>query len=93
MITDSTIAMFPKRAQRGTIARFTLINLGRQSHIFKLGHLRPGTGTQTGLTRSLKPSAQKILFCFLDYRGRLPYLAPLPADRSKPGMKGTFTIF
>ena len=93
MITDSKIAMIPKRAQRGVMARFILTNRGVKPHTFKLGHTRHGTGTQTGFTRALKPSAQSILIYYLDYRGKLPYLAPLPADRSKPGMKGIFTIF
>jgi hypothetical protein len=93
MVTDSRISMSPKRAQRGVMARFILINRGKNAHTFKLGHERHGTGTQTGFTKALKPSEQSILIYFLDYRGRLPYLAPLPADRSKPGMKGFFTIF
>jgi hypothetical protein len=93
MITDSKIAMSPRRAQRGVMARFILINLGKRPHTFKLGHEQHGTGTQTGFTKALKPSAQEVLIYYLDYRGRLPYLAPLPADRSKPGMKGIFTIF
>jgi hypothetical protein len=93
MITDSKIGMIPKRAQRGTMARFILINRGAKPHTFKLGHQRHGTATQTGFTKALKPSEQSILIYYLDYRGKLPYLAPLPADRSKPGMKGIFTIF
>jgi hypothetical protein len=93
MITDSKIAMIPKRAQRGVMAQFILINRGAKPHTFKLGHQRHGTGTQTGFTRALKPSSQSIFIYYLDYRGKLPYLAPLPADRSKPGMKGIFTIF
>jgi hypothetical protein len=92
-ITDSKIAMVPRRAQRGVMARFILVNLGKRPHTFKLGHQRYGTATQTGFTKALKPSAQEILIYYLDYRGQLPYLAPLPADRSKPGMKGVFTIF
>ena len=93
MITDSKIAMIPKRAQRGVMAQFILINRGAKPHTFKLGHQRHGTGTQTGFTRALKPSSQSIFIYYLDYRGKLPYLAPLPADRSKPGMRGVFTLF
>jgi hypothetical protein len=93
MITDSKIGMTPKRAQRGVMARFILINRGVKPHTFKLGHERRGTGTQTGFTKALKPSEQSILIYFLDFRGKLPYLSPLPADRAKPGMKGIFTIF
>jgi hypothetical protein len=85
--------MIPARAQRGVMAQFILINRGRKAHTFKLGHERRGTGTQTGFTQALRPSQQHILIYYLDYRGKLPYLAPLPADRSKPGMRGVFTIF
>jgi hypothetical protein len=93
-ITDSRISMIPARAQRGVMARFILINRGKTAHTFKLGHERRGTGTQTGFTKALKPSEQNILIYFLDYRGKLPYLSILPvADRSKPGMRGVFTIF
>jgi hypothetical protein len=92
-ITDSLIHMTPKRAQRGSMAQFILVNRGTKPHTFKLGHERRGTGSQTGFTKALKPNQQSVLLIFLDYRGALPYLGVLPADRSKPGMKGTFTIF
>jgi hypothetical protein len=91
-ITDARVHMSPRRAQRGAVARFILVNTGKKPHTFALGHLRHGTGTQTGFVKSLKPNEQSILILFLDYRGKLPYLCTLPADRSKPGMKGTFTI-
>jgi hypothetical protein len=93
MITDGRISVSPKRAQRGTMARFVLLNLGKKAHTFRLGHQRYGTATQTGFTKALKPGEQSIHIFFLDYRGRLPYTAPLPADRSKPAMRGVFTIF
>ena len=92
-ITDSRIAMHPKRGQRGAVARFILSNLGKKPHTFKLGHERHGTGSQTGFTKTLRPAEQSIHVFFLDYRGKLPYVAPLPADRANPAMKGTFTIF
>lgn len=92
-ITDAAIRMAPKRAQRGTFGRFILVNVGSKPHAFTLGHQRRGTGAQTGFTRSLAPGAQAILLLFLDYRGTIPYAGSLPADRSKPGMKGNFTIF
>jgi len=93
MITDSRISMSPKRAQRGVMGRFILINRGTKPHTFKLGHERRGTGVQTGFTSPLTPGQQSIHIYFMDYRGKLPYLSPLPADRSKPGMQGVFTIF
>jgi hypothetical protein len=92
MITDSAINMSPKAAPRGDIARFILVNSGKKPHTFSLGHQHRQTGSQTGFTRSLKPGAQHILILFLDYRGTLPYLGTLPADRAKPAMKGTFKI-
>ena len=92
-ITDTAIHMSPKRAQRGAVGRFILVNVGKRLHTFALGHEKHGTGTQTGFTKSLKPNEQRILVLFLDYRGLLPYRCTLPADRSKPGMKGIFTIF
>ena len=92
-ITDSRIAISPKRAQRGSMARFILLNVGTKPHTFKLGHERRGTATQTGFTKALKPSEQHILIYYLDYRGKLPYFGTLPTDRSKPGMQGIFTIF
>jgi hypothetical protein len=92
-MTDSVIRVTPKRAQRGTVARFILTNVGRKPHRFTFGHQRHGTGTQTGFTKSLTPNQQSILLLFLDYRGAIPYQGSLPADRAKPGMRGIFTIF
>jgi hypothetical protein len=92
-ITDSRIVVTPKRAQRGVLARFILLNRGRKPHTFNLGHRKHGTATQTGFTKALKPGQQHISLIFLDYRGKVPYFGSLPADRSKPGMKGIFTIY
>ena len=80
-ISDTRIHMNPKVAPRGDIGRFILINIGKKPHTFALGHTKRGTGSQTGFTKSLKPSEQIILILFLDYRGELPYLGTLPADR------------
>jgi hypothetical protein len=93
-ITDKAIQMSPRRGQRGSLARFVLTNFGKTPHAVSLGHLRHGTGTQTGfVTKPLKPNEQQILVLFLDFRGAVPYRGTLPADAKKPGMKGTFTIF
>ena len=94
-ITDAAIRMAPKRAQRGTFGRFILVNVGSKPHAFTLGNQRQrhGAGSQTGFTKALGPGAQAILLLFLDYRGKIPYAGSLPPDRSKPGMKGNFTIF
>ena len=40
----------------------------------------------------LKPNEQSVQIFFLDYRGKLPYSSPLAHDRTKAGMKGTFTV-
>ena len=91
-ITDTRISVNPSSAERGAYARFIVRNVGTKPHSFTLGTAKRGTGSQTGFSRTVKPKAQKILLLYLDYRGRLPYYSSLPADRSKPGMKGTFTI-
>jgi hypothetical protein len=92
-ITDSRFSVSPKRARRGSLARFILVNLGKEPHAFKLGHERRGTGTQTGFTTAVPAGKQKVSILFLDYRGTLPYSPALPADRAKQGMKGSFTIY
>lgn len=91
-ITDGAIRMHPKLAQRGTMARFILVNVGKKPHTFELGRERRGTGKQTGFTKSLGPNQQSVLILFLDFRGVLPYRGTLPADQSKPAMKGIFRI-
>jgi hypothetical protein len=91
-ITDAAIQVTPKRAQRGTLARFIMVNTGKKPHRFTLGHERRGTATQTGFSKSLLPSQQSVLILFLDYRGPIPYHGSLPADRSKSAMKGIFRI-
>ena len=91
-ITDTGINVSPKLAQRGTIGRFILVNVGKKPHTFVLGHERRGTGVQTGFSKALKPSQQSVLILFLDFRGSIPYRAVLPADRNKPRMQGIFRI-
>ncbi|HEX4679639.1 MAG TPA: hypothetical protein VH210_10610 [Gaiellaceae bacterium] len=93
MISDTAIRMTPRSAPRGDMGRFILVNTGTKRHTFALGDERRQTGTQTGFTKSLGPGEQAILLLYLDYRGKLPYLGTLPADRVKPAMKGTFRIF
>jgi hypothetical protein len=92
-ITDSRFAVSPKRARRGSLARFILVNLGRKPHAFKLGHQRRGTGAQTGFTTAVPAGKQKVNILFLDYRGTLAYSPALPTDRAKRGMTGNFTIY
>ena len=84
--------MRPEVGHRGDYARFSIFNNGKEPHTLTFGHHKKGTGVQTGFTAALKPKQQKILLLFLDYRGKVPYYGALPADRTKPGMKGSFTI-
>lgn len=91
-ISDSGIRFAPAHAVRGAYARFILVNVGARPHTLALGARKKAAGVQTGFTKLLKPKEQKVLLLFLDFRGRVPYLAPLPHDRGKPGMKGVFTI-
>ena len=91
-ITDAAIRMSPKGAFRGDFARFILVNVGKNPHTFTFGGAKRGAGVQTGFRQALKPRQQKILLLFLDYRGRITYYGSLPADRTKPAMKGIFTI-
>jgi hypothetical protein len=91
-LTSSRIVLDKHRAPRGTYARFIIRNVDTRPHNFTLGKARRGTGAQSGFSRTLKPRQKQILLLFLDYRGPIPYLGGLPADRSKPGMKGVFTI-
>lgn len=91
-MTDTAFHVTPKSAPRGDIGRFILVNRGKKSHTFALGHLQHGTGTQTGFTRTMKPGQQAVLILFLDYRGLLPYRGTLPHDRALAAMKGTFRI-
>jgi hypothetical protein len=91
-ISDTAIRMSPKIAQRGSMGRFIVVNVGKKPHTIVLGSQRRGTGIQTGFAKSVKPSQQAVLLLFLGFRGLIPYRATLPADRSKPAMQGTFRI-
>ena len=91
-ITDTAVKMSPKSGYRCDYARFSVVNSGKKPHTLTFGHQKRGAGVQTGFTAALRPSQQKILLLFLDYRGKVPYAGTLAADRAKPGMKGTFTI-
>jgi len=91
-ISDRGIVFSPKKAVRGAYARFILLNVGKKSHAIAFGATKKGAGVQTGFHKLVKPSEQAILLLFLDYRGKVPYIGALPADRKKPRMKGTFRI-
>jgi hypothetical protein len=91
-LTNTRIVLDKHSAPRGTYARFIIRNLDTRPHNFTLGTARRGTGHQSGFSRTLKPHQKQILLLFLDYRGPIQYSGGLAADRSKPGMKGVFTI-
>jgi hypothetical protein len=91
-ISDAGIVFSPKKAVRGAYGRFILLNVGKKSHSISLGAAKRGAGVQTGFHKFLKPSEQKVLLLFLDYRGPVYYRATLPSDRGKPRMKGVFRI-
>jgi hypothetical protein len=91
-ITDTSIGVTPKTAVRGAYVRFIVVNRGSRAHGFALGSSKPAAGVQPGFTKLLKPRERKVLMLLLDYRGEIAYRATLPADRMKPGMRGTFTI-
>ena len=91
-ISDAGITFSPKKAVRGAFARFVLLNTGKKSHAVLLGATTRGAGVQTGFHKTVKPNEQTVLLLFLDYRGKVPYRATLPADKGKPRMAGTFLI-
>ena len=91
-ITDTAISMSPRIAQRGAMAHFTLVNKGKKPHTFTFGRGKPGSGSQAGFVRTLKPREQSMLSLFLDYRGTIQWAGTAPADRGNPRMKGTFRI-
>jgi len=91
-LTNTRIVLDKHSAPRGTYARFIIRNIDKRSHNFTLGKALRGTGAQSGFSRTLRPHQKRILLLFLDYRGPIPYRGGLPADRSKPGMKGIFTV-
>lgn len=91
-ITDKAVSVSPRVGQRGTIARFILVNHGTKSHTFTFGRAKQGAGTQQGFVRTLKPRQQSTLALFLDYRGTIRWAATMPADRNNPRMTGTFRV-
>ena len=92
IITDSGIHVSPKLAQRGSMGRFILVNRARSRIRSCSVTSGAAPGVQTGFKKSLKPSQQGVLILFLDFRGAIPYHSPLPADKTKPRMKGIFRI-
>ncbi len=91
-LTDTRIVLDRHSAPRGVEARFVIKNTGTKEHNFTLNGTTTPTGVRQGFSRTLKPQQRVIARIFLDRRSRIPYLDSLPADRSKPGMRGLFVI-
>ena len=92
-MTDTKFTLSRHSGPAGSDARFILRDVGKKPHAFQLGKAKAGIGVQTGFNATVKPGQQKILILYLDYRGAVvPYFGSMPADRNKPGMKGTFKI-
>jgi hypothetical protein len=90
-LTDTRITLNRHTVNRGIEGRFIIRNVGTKRHSFTLGGTSRGT-VQPGFSRTVNPREQYIELVFLNYRGPVPYRSVIPADRSKPGMKGIFRI-
>ena len=92
-ITDTRIIMSDHEAARGEGVDFHIKNIGKKPHNFVLigdraiGLAREGLGTPV-----LLPRKTWVLQVFMDLRGDLPYRSTIKTDRTKPGMRGTFTV-
>jgi hypothetical protein len=91
-MTNTKFILSLDSGPRGADAKFVIHNVSNKPHEFALGKEDYGEGKQTGFTALVKPGQTKILVLFLDVRGKVVYGPGLPADRNKPGMKGTFAI-
>jgi hypothetical protein len=92
VITDTRIVLDRHSAPRGVEARFAIRNTGTKAHNFTLSRPKFTTGRRQGFSRTLKPGQHLNVRLFLDVRARQTYFGGLPADRSKPGMRGYFVI-
>jgi hypothetical protein len=91
-ITDTRIVLDRHNAPRGVTARFVIKNTGTKAHNFTLNGPKAPAGGRQGFSRTLKPGRHESVRVFLDVRARETYFGGLPADRSKPGMRGFFVI-
>ena len=89
-LTDSSIAMHPNHAARGSYVSFIITNRGRKKHTFVFGDVKRGLGHTTGFARTLAPNKQLTVVLYLDYRGVLRYLLRAPSGTSIA--KGVFRI-
>jgi hypothetical protein len=89
-ITDTSIAMRPNHAARGSTVTFIITNRGRKKHTFVFGDVKRGVGQTTGFARTLAPDQQRSVVLFMDYRGVLRYSLRTPSGTSFA--KGVFRI-
>jgi hypothetical protein len=78
-LTDTSIAMRPNHAARGSTVTFILTNRGKKKQRFVFGDVKRGPGYATGFARTLAPDHQVTVVLFLDYRGALRYSLRSPA--------------
>jgi hypothetical protein len=89
-LTDTSIALRPNRAARGSTVTFILTNRGRKTHTFLIGDVKRGVGyTQQGFARTLKPNQQFTIVMYLDLRGTLTYFN---RTGTKPVARGSFRV-
>jgi hypothetical protein len=92
-ISDTKITVSVNSAMRGEGVDFHVKNIGKKPHNFVLtgsnaiGLAHEGLGTPV-----LLPKKTWVLQVFMDIRGDIPFKSTLRADRTKAGMKGTFTV-
>jgi hypothetical protein len=89
-ITDTSIAMHPNHAARGSYVSFIITNRGRKKHTFVFGDVKRGPGHTTGFARTLGPNKQLTVVLYLDYRGVLRYVLRAPGGATIA--KGAFKI-
>jgi hypothetical protein len=89
-LTDTSVAMRPNHAARGSYVTFIITNRGRKKHTFVLGDVKRGPGHTTGFARTLTPNKQLTVVLYLDYRGVLRYV--LRSSSGTSIAKGAFRI-
>jgi len=89
-LTDTSVAMHPNHAARGSYVTFIITNRGRKKHTFVFGDVKRGAGHTTGFARTLGPSRQLTVVLYLDYRGALRYVLRTPSGTNIA--KGVFRI-
>ena len=89
-LTDTSVAMHPNHAARGSYVTFIITNRGRRKHTFVFGDVKRGAGHTTGFARTLAPNRQLTVVLYLDYRGLLRYVLRAPSGTNIA--KGTFRI-